>query len=471
MSVSSVNGSTKTRSNRSASPTPCCHKPSTRSIFVFSGGSACNSLCQILQSITINISYILGVSDNGGSTSEILRVTGGPSIGDLRSRLTRLINTEDGDAETIAERIVIKELLSYRLPADGEEASIRHEWTQIVEGTHRLWSEISVEKKETIRGFLTLFHFEILKRAHKRFDYRNGSIGNFFLTGARLFFNSLEAAIFLFAAITGISEPTTVIPMISTNHMVTIAALLEDESTIVGQCEISHPSVQQRTGDAYVAEANGDHVLAKVNSNIIFDKHDCGKLPARIKRIYYINEYGQEIFPKANPKCIQLLSRKHTLLYSIGSLYTSIMPCLVLRGVGNAIAYSTSLRNKILMLNGTVDRETEGYTAIDFLQAIVDGLNFSRQVDASAAHAECKSPSVLAEQALTFPVSPCIDSEPASKFITHLIYLDNSQIPVDPEAIQRLGIATIKVSGSPDAQGNPTYEQDELWEILDELVQ
>ncbi|KAK9762283.1 hypothetical protein K7432_012138 [Basidiobolus ranarum] len=471
MSVSSVNGSIKTRSNRSSSPTPCCHKPSTRSIFVFSGGSACNSLCQALQSLTINISYVLGVSDNGGSTSEILRVTGGPSIGDLRSRLTRLINTEDGDTEAIAERKVIKELLSYRLPADGEEAYIRLEWTQIVEGTHRLWNEISVEKKETIRGFLTLFHFEILKRAHKRFDYRNGSIGNFFLTGARLFFNSLEAAIFLFAAITGISEPTTVIPMISTNHMVTIAALLDDESTIVGQCEISHPSVQPRAGDTIANGACDNHMLAKVNSNIIFDKHDCGKLPARIRRIYYINEYGQEIFPLANPKCVRFLNSKHTLLYSIGSLYTSIMPCLVLRGVGNAIANSPSLRNKILMLNGSHDRETEGYTAIDFIQAITDGLNFSRQVDASAIHAECKSPSVLAEQALTFPVSPCIDPEPVRTFITHLIYLDNSQIVVDLEEIQKLGIVAIRVPGSLDSQGRPIYEQDEIWEILDELVQ
>ncbi|KAK9687099.1 hypothetical protein K7432_014914 [Basidiobolus ranarum] len=470
MSISSANGTLQSHIGRSISPTSCCHQPSTRSIFVFSGGSACNSLCQVLQSITINTSYFLGVSDNGGSTSEVLRVTGGPSIGDLRSRLTRLINIEDGDAETIAERKGIKELLGYRLPERGEEASIRQEWTEIVEGTHKLWNEISVEKKETIRGFLTLFHFEILKRAHKRFDYRNGSIGNFFLTGARLFFNSLEAAIFLFAAITGISEPTTVVPMISTNHLVTIAALLEDESTIVGQCEISHPSIQPKVGDTLTNNVKDNHVLAKVNSNIVFDKYDCGKLPARIERIYYINEYGQEIFPVANPKSIQFLNSKHTLLYSIGSLYTSIMPCLVLRGVGNAIANSPSLRNKILMLNGSHDREVDGYTAIDFIQAITNGLNFSRQVDASAIHAECKSPTVLTEQALTFPISPSINPEPASKFITHLIYLDNSQIHVDLNEVQALGIIPIKVPGSLDSQGRPIYEQNEIWGILDELV-
>lgn len=36
------------------------------------------------------VSYILPVSDDGGSTAEVLRVLGGPAIGDIRSRLLRL---------------------------------------------------------------------------------------------------------------------------------------------------------------------------------------------------------------------------------------------------------------------------------------------------------------------------------------------------------------------------------------------
>ena len=36
------------------------------------------------------LSYVIGVSDNGGSTSEILRVFGGPGIGDVRSKLAPL---------------------------------------------------------------------------------------------------------------------------------------------------------------------------------------------------------------------------------------------------------------------------------------------------------------------------------------------------------------------------------------------
>jgi len=51
-----------------------------------------------------------------------------------------------------------------------------------------------------------------------------------------------------------------------------------------------------------------------------------------------------------------------------GSLWTSIMPCLSMRGVGGAIARSSSLRHKILLLNTSHDRETDGLDAIDFLK-------------------------------------------------------------------------------------------------------
>lgn len=63
-----------------------------------------------------------------------MRVLGGPSIGDLRSRLTRLISVEGHDT---AEKVAIKELLSYRLTSVGDENVIRDEWAMIVEGRHR----------------------------------------------------------------------------------------------------------------------------------------------------------------------------------------------------------------------------------------------------------------------------------------------------------------------------------------------
>lgn len=259
---------------------------------------------------------------------------------------------------------------------------------------NRLWERISIEKKETIRGFLVLFNFEILKRAHKHFNFRNGSIGNFFLTGARLFFGSLEAAIFLFSSITSIREPTYVLPVINTNHTAAIAALLEDGQTLRGQCEISHPGQSQANAksmnpiDAFSKLALPNSPLlanneeVELNGNLVFSKCTEEKLSAAIARIYYMNEYGQEIYPLPNPKILDHLTNRTDLVYSIGSLYTSILPCLILRKVGHAIAHSPSLRHKILILNGTTDRETDGYTALDFIGTITNALNESQLIDA-----------------------------------------------------------------------------------------
>lgn len=57
---------------------------------VFSGGSAANSLVDVFNDVAEKkdcpLSYVIPISDNGGSSSEIIRVIGGPGIGDIRSK-------------------------------------------------------------------------------------------------------------------------------------------------------------------------------------------------------------------------------------------------------------------------------------------------------------------------------------------------------------------------------------------------
>lgn len=51
-------------------------------IVVFSGGSAANNLVDVFERVReanrTTLSYVIPISDNGGSTSEIIRVFGGP---------------------------------------------------------------------------------------------------------------------------------------------------------------------------------------------------------------------------------------------------------------------------------------------------------------------------------------------------------------------------------------------------------
>jgi len=72
----------------SNSPFPMDSSP-PRGIVVFSGGTAANSLVDVFNDIAHKrqcpLNYVIPISDNGGSSSELIRVFGGPGIGDIRS--------------------------------------------------------------------------------------------------------------------------------------------------------------------------------------------------------------------------------------------------------------------------------------------------------------------------------------------------------------------------------------------------
>ena len=101
-------------------------------LVVFSGGTAFNSVASQVRSLTTRVAHVLPVSDDGGSTAEIVRVLGGPAVGDIRSRCLRL--ADDSDAEGRA----VRQLLAHRLSAHSS-AQAKAEWYAIVEGEHPLW--------------------------------------------------------------------------------------------------------------------------------------------------------------------------------------------------------------------------------------------------------------------------------------------------------------------------------------------
>lgn len=184
------------------------------------------------------------------------------------------------------------------------------------------------------------------------------SIGNFFFAGARIFFQSLDAAIFLFSRVSQIPAESLVLPVISTNDRLTLGCELWDGTIIRGQNEISHPS-------------NGRREVVDKNCN------SCTALPSSIKRVFYMSSEGcnllHEVFPEANHTVLEQLSKVDCIVYAMGSLFTSVCPSLVLRGIGETIA-SRSIP-KVLLLNGSHDRETIGLSASGFVTAITDSLN------------------------------------------------------------------------------------------------
>ncbi|PON35617.1 hypothetical protein TorRG33x02_351040 [Trema orientale] len=86
------------------------------------------------------------------------------------------------------------------------------------------------------------------------------------------------------------------------------------------------------------------------------------ELCSRIKRVFYMSNDGQnllhEVFPAPNPAVLEQLSN---------------VDCIVLIGTGEII--SSMSCPKVLLLNGTHDRETSGFSASCFVTAITDALN------------------------------------------------------------------------------------------------
>ncbi|TYJ58481.1 hypothetical protein B9479_000688 [Cryptococcus floricola] len=450
------------------------------SYLIISGGTGANS---IAGAFGHSPSFVLPVSDDGGSSSEILRCFGGPSIGDIRSRLTRVIPVSSHPStKAEKERVAIYNLMAFRFPSESEEKAVRDMWMEIVEGKSELWDGIGEDKKECLRAFLVHFETQCLKRAHKRFSFRNFSLGNGFLTGARDLFGSLPSAIFLFKSIAGVAEGVQVIPVINTNQTVTIAAQLTNSTTLVGQCAISHPSPNPSSSPTTSAHTpiHGSHSPAAIpivhpilrshlrRDSRTFDTPDTSAPPtrghshdrladwkeegsdnegkqgsnlgykkgeeevpleAKVERVFYINLYGQEIYPDPNHDFIDALHQRDVLVYSCGSLWTSIVPCLALKGLAGQIASSRTLRAKVLLLNSANDRETTDYAASEYVATIL----------AMLRHYDKPKRNRVRDQLLPAP------EWKAENLISHVVYLEGGKVPIDEGQITQSGIQMVCV--------------------------
>lgn len=410
-----------------------------------------------------------------------------PFVNEFTGRLVRLIP----ESPPGSERTAIKTLINHRLPEDSQEA--HRDWHSIVDGTSSLWKSITPAKKELTRSFFNLLNLEILKRARppaSTFDFTSASVGNLFLTGARLFSGSFESAIYLLGSICGVpSETVRVIPAINSNFSHHISVSLADGSVIVGQNSISHPSqatsLQPKPGSrrpsllladgddslegmepADAADAcsyEDDHMPGSLptlrHKNIQFSKSENEELPARITRVWYINPYGQEIRPPANPRVLEALQDSQAIIYSIGSLYTSIIPSLVLRGVGQSIV-SGPARHKILIVNGTLDRETgpssQLLSVVDFVEAITRAGEESRgrgpQTPSSTPHGHHGENQKTREDG-----RPLL---PYNSYVTHILHLEGPGTPyVDRECLADMGIETLRLYGRKIVVDNPSSDR------------
>ena len=236
-------------------------------IVAVGGGTGLSTMLRGLKKYTKNLTAIVTVADDGGSSGMLRRDIGMPPPGDIRHCMEALANTEP----------IMERLLTYRFT----EGSLAGQ-----------------------------------------------SFGNLILAALNGITGSFEEAVGQMSQVLAITG--RVIPVTSAD--VQLKAVFENGASVVGESRICACKKEQ----------------------------DC-----RIHHVALIPER-----PRATPAALEAIGDADLILLGPGSLYTSVIPNLLVEGVAPAIAASRA--PKIYVCNiMTQEGETEGCTAADHLEALL----------------------------------------------------------------------------------------------------
>jgi len=232
-------------------------------IVVIGGGTGLSTLLQGLKHYTTNITAIVTVADDGGSSGRLREEFGMLPPGDIRNCLVALADTQP----------LMQQLFQYRF---AEESALR-----------------------------------------------GHNFGNLFITAMTKITGDFERAIQASSKVLAIRG--RVVP--STNAKVRLVAEHEDGSVTMGESRIS-------------------------------------EAPAPIRRVYLDPASCQ---PTA--EALQAIRDAHAIVFGPGSLYTSVLPNLLVGQMVDAILQSRAVKLYICNVM-TQARETSGYRASDHVQAL-----------------------------------------------------------------------------------------------------
>jgi uncharacterized cofD-like protein len=234
-------------------------------IVTVGGGTGLSSLLRGLKEYTNNLTAIVTVADDGGSSGRLRRELGVLPPGDFRQCIVAM-----ADAEPLME-----ELFQYRFSDAG--------------------------------------------------DLSGHSFGNLFIVAMSRVTGNFERALKESSKVLAVRGQ--IVP--STIEDVTLCAELDDKSTVEGESNIPHG-------------------------------------PSPIRRVYL-----RPADPPAYPEAVEAILHADMIVIGPGSLYTSIIPNLLVDGISQAIKNSRAL--KVYVCNvATQPGETDGYALSDHVRALHD---------------------------------------------------------------------------------------------------
>lgn len=236
-----------------------------KNVVLIGGGTGLSAMVKGFKNIEdVNLTAIITVADDGGSTGRIRDVYNVPAMGDIRHVLCAMAKEEEDS--------IFTELMNYRFVGDQDV------------GGHQLGNLI----------FLALIN----------------------ITGSFM------------------------------GAIASIRKLLNVEGTI-------YPATLD---NAVLYALMGDGTLVRGEKNIPSKQN-------HISKVFYQDQIH------AYPEAIEAIQQADLIAYGIGSLYTSILPAVIVKDISEAIAQS--LAPKVYFCNAmTQPGETEGYSLEDHVRAI-----------------------------------------------------------------------------------------------------
>ena len=171
------------------------------------------------------------------------------------------------------------------------------------------------------------------------------------------------------------------------------------------------------------------------------------ELQSPIKRVFYLSTEDPTslavVYPKVNPTITRRIEKGcDGVIYGMGSLYTSIVPSLILEGVGEAIAEREDME-KVLILNGAQDRETGDMDAVEYVTAVVNALNRAEDPDPARRAA--------------FGVRD---------YVTVAIAPEGGGMPLDVDELKRIGVREVVTVKAKRTERGAEYDVPALIEAL-----
>ena len=238
-------------------------------VVAIGGGTGLSTMLRGLKNHTKNLTAIVTVADDGGSSGMLRQDLGMPPPGDIRHCMEALANAEP----------LMQELLTYRFP----------------QGSGNLTGQ---------------------------------SFGNLILAALNGISGSFDEAVSKMSQVLAITG--RVLPV--TNADVVLEATFENGTQVQGESKISDFKKAQ----------------------------DC-----RIQSVRLLPEH-----PKALPEAVRAIEEADLILLGPGSLYTSVIPNLLVDGISEAVCASKAMKIYICNIM-TQDGETEGMTASDHVKALL----------------------------------------------------------------------------------------------------